>query len=171
MSRFINANLRPRRGRGERCCRPGRGPRRAPALLAGAPAPAPRPRRRPPAGTPRYSPPAVVPGQAAEPRRELLPVLPGRKWLKRGAFAMHGVICARCKQAAHGRSRRLSAPSCSPSLSSRAGSFRPGSASDRPNPGIFTGLKNISTRSLTSKRGEGRSCGSEHRRLTLRGGN
>lgn len=142
VSRFINANLRPRRGREERCCQPGRGPRRAPALLAGAPVPAPRPRRRPPArgDTPLF-PPAVVPGQAAEPRRDLLPVLPGRKWLKPGAFAMHGVICARCKQAAHGQSRRLSAPSCSPSLSSRAGGFRPGSAPDRPNPGIFTGLK------------------------------
>lgn len=164
MSCFFETNRRPRRGREERCCRPGRRPRRAPALLAGAPAAAPRghpaipPRRRPRAGD-------RAPGE------KRLPALPGRKWLKRGAFGMHGVICACCKQAAHGQSQRLSAPSCSPSLSSRAGSFRPGSAPDRPNPGIFTGLKIFFTRSLISECGEGCSCGSEHWRLTLGGGN
>lgn len=116
-----------------------RGARRAPALPAGAPVPAP-----PSAAcgdTPLFPPPSPT-EQEVEPGRDRFPALPGRKWLKRGAFGMHGVICARCKQAAHGQSQRLSAPSCSPSLCSRAGRFRPASApDDKLNPGIFTGLK------------------------------
>lgn len=140
---------------------PGRRAHRAPALPSGATVPAPPPAARTGhnAGRPRGHPVVsrtVTPEQAAETRRDSFSAFPGRKWLKRGAFGMHSVIYARCKQATHGQNQRLSAPSCSPSLCSLAVRFRPGSApDDRINPGLFTGLKILLHRTLSTRMEKG----------------